>query len=111
MIIANVIVIVIHILNVFIDIACALRALGLLLADSALTKGKGGRLSGTSTVFFYVFYLHNLGTKSKKSLPAWDKNRLSEGYKQAFDQNWGRLAITRFVGKKTRFWAQKKPTS
>ena len=47
MIIANVIVIVIQILNVFIDLACALKALGQLLADSALTVGAwdGKRLS------------------------------------------------------------------
>ena len=84
MIIANFIVIVLHILNVFIDIACALRALGLLLADSAITKGERGKTFWRVDCFFFMFFISiTWERKVKKSLPAWDKNRLSEGYKQA----------------------------
>ena len=30
--------------------------------------------------------------KGEKSSPTWEMNRLSEGYKQAIDQNWNRMA-------------------
>ena len=30
--------------------------------------------------------------KVEKSISRWEKNRLSKGYKQAIDQNWGRMA-------------------
>ena len=45
--------------------------------------------------------------KVEKSIPRWEMNGLSEGYKQAVDQNWGRLAKIWFLGQKPRFWAQK----
>ena len=38
-------------------------------------------------------------------------NRLSEGYKRAVDQNWGRRAKIGFFGQKPRFRVQKKLTS
>ena len=33
---------------------------------------------------------------------------LSEGYKRAVDQNWGRMAKIGFLDQKPKFWAQKK---
>ena len=33
---------------------------------------------------------------------------LSEGYKQAIDQNWGCMAKIGFLGQKPKFWAKKK---
>ena len=35
-------------------------------------------------------------------------NGLSEGYKQAVDQNWGGMAKIGFLSQKPRFWAEKK---
>ena len=35
-------------------------------------------------------------------------NGLSEGYKRAVNQNWGRMAKMGFFGQKQRFQAQKK---
>ena len=46
--------------------------------------------------------------KVEKSIPRWERNRLSEGYKRAIDQNWGRMAKIGFFGQKLRFWAPKK---
>ena len=56
--------------------AYALRALGLLLADNALTVG---RLFDVSTGFF----LKTASTPERKVgkwLPRWEMNNLSEGY-------------------------------
>ena len=47
--------------------------------------------------------------KVEKWLPRQEMNGLSEGYKQAVDQNWGRMAKIGFFGPKPRFWAQKNP--
>ena len=46
--------------------------------------------------------------KVKKSLPTWEMNRLSEGFKRAVAQNWGRMAKIGFFGQKLKFWVQKK---
>ena len=35
-------------------------------------------------------------------------NRLSEGYKQAVDQNWGHMTKIGFLGKKNEISGQKK---
>ena len=37
-----------------------------------------------------------------------EMSRLSEGYSQALDQNWGHVAKIGFFGQKPRFRAQKK---
>ena len=47
-------------------------------------------------------------SKVKKTSPTWEIDRLSEGYKQAVDQNWGIMAKIGFFGQILRFWAQKK---
>ena len=46
--------------------------------------------------------------KVEKTLPWWEMNGLSEGYKQAVDQNWGHMTKIGFLGKKTKFLAKKK---
>ena len=46
--------------------------------------------------------------KVEKSFPRWEMNGHSEGYKQAVDQNWGRMAKIRFLDQTPKFWAQKK---
>ena len=46
--------------------------------------------------------------KVEKSIPRWEINRHSEGYKWVIDQNWGRMAKIGFLDQKPRFWAQKK---
>ena len=45
--------------------------------------------------------------KVEKSIPRWEMNGHSEGYKRAVDQNWGCVANIGFLGQKPRFWAQK----
>ena len=79
---------------------CALRALGLLLADSALTVGRGKTFWPVDRVF----------CENGHKLPIWEMKRLSEGYKRAVDQNWGHMAKNGIFGQKPRFWAQKKHT-
>ena len=49
--------------------------------------------------------------KVEKLFPRWEMNGLSEGYEQAVDQNWGRVAKIGFFGPKPRFGAPKKNTS
>ena len=46
--------------------------------------------------------------KVEKSFPTWEMNRLSEGYKQAVDQNWGCLAKNWIFGPKTEILGPKK---
>ena len=82
------------------------RALGLLLADGALTVGRG-------KIFWRVNYSFTKMAvtrerKVEKLLPRWEMNGLSEGNKRADDQNWGHMAKIGFFGQKPRFWAQKK---
>ena len=48
--------------------------------------------------FFFYENGHNLGTKSQKIVSNVGMNRLSEGYKRAIDQNWGRKAKRRVLG-------------
>ena len=48
--------------------ASALRALGLLLADSAFTVGRGQLFDASANFFFYENG-HNLGTRSRKIAP------------------------------------------
>ena len=57
--------------------ACALRALGLFLADGALTGGEGEDFWRVDS-FFYENG-RNTGTER------WEMNGLSEGYKRAVD--------------------------
>ena len=89
--------------------ACALRALGLLLADVALTVGRGKTFWRINQVFFYKNGCSS-GTESRKWLLRWEMNDLSKGYKQSVDQNWGRVVKIGFFGQKLRFRAQKKHT-
>ena len=79
--------------------ACALRALGLLLAHSAPTVGRGKAFTKMAVTW---------ERKVEKSLPRWEMNGHSEGYKRAIDQNWGPMAKIGFLGQKPKFWAQKK---
>ena len=46
--------------------------------------------------------------KVKKSIPRWEMNRHSEGYKWVIDQNWAHMAKIGLFGQKLRFWAQKR---
>ena len=46
--------------------------------------------------------------KVEKSIPRWELNGHSEGYKWVIDQNWGRMAKIGILDQKPRFWAQKK---
>ena len=46
--------------------------------------------------------------KVEKSIPRWEMNGHSEGYKRAVDQNWGRMAKIGFLDQKPRFWVKKK---
>ena len=46
--------------------------------------------------------------KVEKSIPRWDINRHSEGYKWAIDQNWGRMAKIGFLDQKTKILGPKK---
>ena len=66
-----------------------------------------GRLFDGSTRFFTKTAVSR-ERKVEKSFPRWEMNGLSEGYKGAADQNWGRMAKIGFYGQKPRFWAQKK---
>ena len=86
----------------------ALRVLGLLLADSALTVSGEGEDCLMHRPIFFTKMAINRERKVQKSLPTWEMNRHTEGYKQAVDRNWGHMAIIRFVGRKPRFRAPKK---
>ena len=90
--------------------ARAVRALGLLLADGAPTVGRGTTFGHVNRFFFFFFTKTALTRERKveKSFPSWEMNSLCEGYKQAVDQNWGRMEKIGFFGQKPRFWAQKK---
>ena len=48
--------------------------------------------------------------KVEKTIPRWEMNHHSEGYKWVIDQNWGRMTKIGFFGQKPRFWAPKKHT-
>ena len=88
--------------------ARALRALGLLVADSALTvQLGGGRLFGA----FFMKTAISQEQKVEKSLPTWELNRLSKGYKRVVDQNWGFMAKIGFLAQKTEISGPKKTTS
>ena len=88
----------------------ALRAPGLLLADSALRVGRRGEdfLTRRPSFFFFTKTAITRERKVKKSFPTWEMNRLSEGYKRAVDQNWGHVAKIGFLGETPIFRAQKK---
>ena len=86
--------------------ARAQRALGLLLADGAPTVG-GGRPFEPSAGFFTETAV-TLERKVEKSIPRWEMNGHSEGYKRAIDQSWDCVAKIGFFEQKPRFWAQKK---
>ena len=45
--------------------------------------------------------------KVEKSISRWEMNRLSEGYRQAVDQNWGRMAKIGLFGQKRDFGPKK----
>ena len=82
--------------------------LGLLLADGALTmQWGGGRLFDTSTSFISTKTALTRERKVEKSLPRWEMNCLSKGYKQAVDQNWGHMAKIGFFGQKTEILGPK----
>ena len=61
------------------QLSSPLRALGLLLADGAPTVGRGED---------FMMRWPGWNKKVKKSIPRWEMNRLSEGYKRAVNQNW-----------------------
>ena len=85
----------------------ALRALGLLLADGALTVGRGKTFWGVNQIFFTETAV-TPEQKVKKVFPRWEMNGNSEGYKRVVDQSWGRMAKIGFFSQKPKFWAQKK---
>ena len=71
-------------------------------------SGKGEDfLSGQPFFFFFTKTTVTL-ERSHKSFSRWEMNGLSEGYKRAVDQNWGRIAKIRFKAKNREFWPQKK---
>ena len=58
-----------------------------------------------------VFFMKTAVTRERKvekSLPRWEMNGFSEGYKWAVDQNRGRMAKIGFFSPKTRFRAEEK---
>ena len=69
-----------------------LRALWLLLADSALTVGRGKTFWCVNRFFFFYENRCHSGTESRKMAPKVGRSGLSEGYKRVIDQNWGRMA-------------------
>ena len=71
-------------------------------------SGKGEDFLTRQPFFFFTKMAVTREGKVEKLLPRWEMNGLSEGYKQAVDQNWGRMEKIGFFGKKTRFWAPKK---
>ena len=81
--------------------ARALRALGLLLADGTPTGGRGEDFLSRQPDFFTETAV-TPEQKVEKSIPRWEINRHSEGYK------WNGMANIGFFGQKPRFWAQKK---
>ena len=80
------------------DPACALRALGLLLADVPSQWG-GGRLFDKLNGLVFTETAITRERKVEKSFPRWEMNGLPEGYKRAFDQNWCRMAKIGFLAK------------
>ena len=86
-----------------------LKALGLLLADGALTVGGEDFLTRQPGFFTQTAVARK--QKVEKWLPRWEMNGLSEGYKPAVDQNWGRMADIGFFGQKPRFSPKKTYTS
>ena len=82
-------------------------ALGLLLADVALTVERGKTFWRVDRVSFSTKTAITQERKVEKLPPTWVMNGLSEGYKRAVDQNWGRTAKIGFFSQKPRFWAQK----
>ena len=83
--------------------ACALRALGLLLAD-------GASIMSSATLFFTTTTITRK-RKVKKTIPRCKMIHFSEGYKRAVVKIWGRKAKKGFSGQKPSFQAQKKSTS
>ena len=68
--------------------ACALRTLGLLLADSAV--GRGMPFWRAGQVYFTITAITRK-RKVEKLISRCEMNRFSEGYKQAVDKIWGRM--------------------
>ena len=62
----------------------------------------------TTQSFFFTKTAITRERKVEKSLPTWEMNSLSEGYKWAIDQNWGCIAKIGFLDQKPRFGAEKK---
>ena len=87
----------------------ALRAPGLLLADGAPTvRGEGEDFLTGQPGFFFTKTAVTREQKVGKLFPRWEMNGLSEGYKQAVDQNWGRMAKIRCFWPKTEILGPKK---
>ena len=74
--------------------ACALRALGLLLADSAPTVGRGKTFWRVNRFFFFTKTAVTPERKVGKSFPRWEMNGLQTGH-------WPKLAS---YGKNRIFW-------
>ena len=79
----------------------------LLLTDVAPTVRRGKTFWRVNR-FFFTKTAVTPERKVEKWLPRWNMNGLSEGYKRAIDQNWGRMAKIGFLDQKPKFWAQKK---
>ena len=76
-------------------------------ADGALTVGRG-KTFWRVNLFFFTKTAVTQERKVKKSLPRWEMNGLSKGYKWAVDQNWG-YGKNRIFRQKPRIRAQKNP--
>ena len=69
-------------------------------------SGEGEDFLTRRPISFFYKNSHKSETRSRKSIPRWEMNRLSKGYKQAVDQYC--MAKIGFLGQKPRFRAQKK---
>ena len=83
--------------------ACALRALELLLADSGVGEDFVARQP-----FFFMKTAVTRKRKVENSIPRWEMDCLSAGYKRAIDKIWGRMAKKRIFGPITEFLGPKK---
>ena len=73
--------------------------LGLLLADSALTVGRGKTFWRVGLVSFIFKGTVTWKRKVEKSIPRCEMDRLSEGYKWAVDKIWDHIAKNWFLGR------------
>ena len=86
--------------------ACALRGLGLLLADGALTVGRGKTFWRVNWFFFYGNGC-NLGTESRKIGPKVGNEQSLRGLQTGHWPKLGSYGKNWILDQKPRFWAQK----